>query len=473
MKLFGFNITRPKVASEEKDLTAVAERDRGWFRILESFAGAWQMNVEVDFNSVLSFHAVYACMTLIASDIAKLRVKLVALDETSGIWEETKNPAYDPVLRKPNGYQTRIQFWENWMLSKLMRGNVYVLKRRDSRNVVVALYILDPNRVRPLVADDGQVFYELLSDNLSNLAQTENIVVPASEIIHDRYNCLFHPLIGTSPIYACGLAATQGLNIQANSTKFFQNLAMPSGILLAPGAISNDTATRLKSTWETNYTGTAGIGKVAVLGDNLKFQPLTMTSVDAQLIEQLKWTAEVVCSTFHVPPYKIGIGAMPSFNNIQSLNVEYYSQALQILIEAAEVCLDEGLATGEKLGTEFDIENLLRMDSVTQMDVIDKGKNTLTPNESRKRLGYGPVTGGDSVYRQQQDFSLEALAKRDAQDNPFQTSAPAAKPDTSGGEEPAPAADQTDQTDSEDQTDKLIGALYKHVIEGEFNYVRF
>jgi phage portal protein BeeE len=31
--------------------------------------------------------------------------------------------------------------------------------------------------------------------------------VPASEIIHDTYITPFHPLIGLSPIYACGLSA--------------------------------------------------------------------------------------------------------------------------------------------------------------------------------------------------------------------------------------------------------------------------
>jgi phage portal protein BeeE len=65
------------------------------------------------------------------------------------------------------------------------------------------------------------------------------------------------------------------------------------------------------------------------------------------LIEQLKWTAEVVCSTYHVPPYKIGIGAMPVYNNVQALNTEYYSQCLQVLIEAIELCLDEGLGMAE------------------------------------------------------------------------------------------------------------------------------
>lgn len=461
MKIFGLNITRAN--PEKKALSSITDnRSGGWFRILESFAGAWQENVEINFDSVLSFHAVYACVTLIASDISKLRVKLV--EDKDGIWSEIKNPAYSPVLRKPNRYQNRIQFWENWIISKLLRGNTYILKQRDRRGVVVALYILDPNRVRPLVSDDGSVFYELMSDNLSGLAEV-NITVPAREIIHDRFNCLFHPLIGVSPIFACGLAATQGLNIQENSAKFFENLAVPSGLLLAPGAISDETATRLKTHWETNYTKGTGLGKVAVLGDKLEFKPLTMTSVDAQLIEQLKWTAEVVCSTFHVPPYKIGVGVLPSFNNVQALNIEYYSQALQSLIEAAELCMDEGLETGDLLGTEFDLDGLLRMDSVTQMDVLDKGRNTMTPNEARRRINLPAVTGGDSVYRQQQDFSLEALAKRDAQENPFASNAPkppAADPAADGNK---PPADQN----ATDQTAKFIEEFERRA-EGELTY---
>lgn len=405
MKILGLPVpfTRQKAAN----LSSVNE-SRGWLRILESYSGAWQENVEIDRNLVVSFHAVYACMTLIASDVAKLRVKLVR--QEGGVWSEFSSPAYSPVLRKPNPYQTRIQFWESWMLSKLMRGNTYVLKRRDARNVVVALYVLDPTRVTPMVADDGSVFYQLQNDNLTGLPQA--ILVPAREIIHDRFNCIFHPLVGTSPIYACGLAATQGLNIQTNSTNFFGNRSTPGGVLTAPGAIEDATAARLKATWKENFSG-ANAGNVAVLGDGLSYQRMTLTAEESQLIEQLKWSAEVVCSTFHVPPYKIGVGAMPTYSNIQSLNVEYYSQCLQSLLEAAELCLDEGLECPEGVGTEFDVENLLRMDAATQMDVIEKMKSVATLDERRRKLELGPITGGATVYLQQQDHSIEAIAARD------------------------------------------------------------
>ena len=423
MKLFGLEITKAQPQP-------VVENRGGWYPLVRDwFPGAWQQNaVPVNPETVKSFHAVFACMTLIASDIAKLRVKLVAQD-SDGIWSETTNTAFSPVLRKPNGFQTRIQFWENWVLSKLSRGNTYVLKERDNRGVVVRLYVLDPCRVKPMVTPDGAVYYELQPDNMAGL-QEPSVMVPASEIIHDRFNCLFHPLVGVSPIYACGLAATQGLSIQNNSAAMFGNGSRPGGLLIAPGRIDPENAKRLKDAWDNNYTG-LNAGKVAVLGDGMKYEGLSVNPNDAQLIEQLKWTAEVVCSTFHVPPYKIGVGDMPSYNNVQALNVEYYSQCLQIHIEAAELCLDEGLGigmgvttNGTTYGTEFDLDNLLRMDSVTQMQVLKEGAGILKIDEMRAKLDRKPTAGGDAVYLQQQNYSLEALAKRDAQEDPFGTAAP-------------------------------------------------
>lgn len=434
MRILGFNITRTKASN----LSSVRE-NQGWMRVFESWPGAWQHNVTVDRQAVLSYHAVYACMTMIASDIAKLRVKLVKKDKKTKIWTEFDSPAYDPVLRKPNAIQNRIQFWEQYFLSKLMRGNVYVLKVRDERNVVIRLIILHPDRVLPLVADDGSVFYQLQQDDIAGLNET-SIMVPAREIIHDRMNCLFHPLVGTSPIFAAGIAAQQGLNIQNNSASFFANKSQPGGMLLAPGAISDVTAAQLKAAWEANYTG-ANAGRTAVLGDGLKYEPISVSAHDSQLIEQLKWTAEVVCGVFHVPPYKIGVGPLPSYDNIQALNTEYYSRCLQILIECAELCLDEGLEMKPATGTEFDLDGLLRMDSAAQMKVLSDSKGILTPNEQRAKLDYEPKKGGDSPYLQQQNFSLEALAKRDSGDDPFKTgggATPPAAPKVDNDNKPTP-----------------------------------
>ncbi|EOP4433474.1 phage portal protein, partial [Escherichia coli] len=151
------------------------------------------------------------------------------------------------------------------------------------------------------------------------------------------------------------------------------------------------------------------------------YNPTTFSPVDAQTVEQLKMTAEIVCSVFRVPAYKIGVGQPPSSDNVEALEQQYYSQCLQTLIESIELLLDEALETGENESTEFDVTTLLRMDSERRMKTLgDAVKNTLlTPNEARKRENLPPLAGGDALYLQQQNYSLEALSRRDAREDPF------------------------------------------------------
>lgn len=437
MRLFGREFGRrkePVVTKDVQNATSVAERG-WWSMIYDAWPGGWQQNAAdaiYSRDTVLAYHAVYACITLIANDIGKLRQKLVQQDAKTGIWTETASPAFSPVLRRPNRFQNHIQFKEWWITSKLFNGNAYGLKQRDARGVVTAIYILDPLRVTPLVTDTGEVYYDLKSDNLAGL-QVDRIVVPASEIIHDRMNCLFHPLLGVGPIFASGSAASAGLKIINDQSKFFANAAHPGGMLIAPGAISPETATRLKEYWQENFTGDNS-GKIAALGDGLKFEPMRMSASDAQLIEQLKWSAEIVCSTFHVPPFKVGLGPMPTYQNGEVLNQIYYSDCLQSLIEQYEACMDEGLnldtpTEGRMLGVELDLDGLLRMDSATQIKTLAEGvKGGLyKPDEARAKLDLPPLEGGDTIYMQEQYYSLAALAKRDAGD-PFAEPAPAPTP---------------------------------------------
>lgn len=416
MRLFGLTITRTKATPPPGTVFSTTSSRGGWYRILEPFSGAWQRGIEQSPETVLTFAAVYACVTLIASDIAKLRIKLVEQD-SDGIWSETERAAFSPVLRKPNHYQTRIKCIEQWLLSKLIHGNAYILKARDALGFVVGLYVLDPTRVKPLVAQNGDVYYQLSQDNLSRVSSTD-VVVPASEIIHDVINALYHPLCGVSPLTACGLAAVQGLRVQNHSSAFFANGSRPGGILTSPGLLDQEQERQIKQAWEENFSG-ENQGRIAVLGADLKYQELGMNAVDAQLIDQLKWTAENVCTAYHVPPYMVGVAAPPAYNNIEALNQQYYSQCLQTLIESIELLLDEGLGLGQSgetkhLGTEFDLDSLLRMDTASRATAAKEALGGgMAPNEARRKFfDLGPVRGGESPYLQEQNWPLNLLADR-------------------------------------------------------------
>lgn len=430
MEFFGLTVARTKSLS----LAPISSGSwlRGWVSLIrEASAGAWQRNEEVSIESALSNSTLYACVTLIAGDIAKMRVKLVEQD-ADRIWHEVDSNAFSPFLRKPNSYQSRIDFIEWWMLSKLCHGNTYVLKARDGRGVVVQGHILDPARVTPLLAPDGSVFYQLGQDDLAQITET-SIVVPAREIIHDVMCPLFHPLVGVSPIYAAGFPALQGLNIRNASDKFFTNGSKPGGVLTAPGAISQATADRLKSYWDENFSGD-NVGKIAVLGDGLKYEAMAVTADQSKLVEQLRMTDEDIAKCFHMPRHKVGVGPDPTFNNIEALNKQYYSDCLQKHIEKLEDKLDYGLelvnVPGRTLGVELDRSALFEMDTTAKADAATKAITSgMSPNEVRFRYHeVGPVPGGDMPFLQRQNWPLALLGSDSAPPASSEPSQPAPPP---------------------------------------------
>ena len=107
--------------------------------------------------------------------------------------------------------------------------------------------------------------------------------------------------------------------------------------------------------------------------------------------------------------------------------------------------LDDGLGlteTGHR--TEFDLDELMRMDTKAQIEMLTKasGGAYMKPNEARAKFSMLPTVGGDTIYKQQQEYSLGALAKRDAKDDPFgkaQPKTPDAKP---SADDEAMAAEQ-------------------------------
>jgi HK97 family phage portal protein len=433
-------------AANRKFLTLVGGgRGTGWWPVVrESFAGAWQQNVLLRRDGdVLENSAIFACVTLIASDISKLPLRLMRQHPKYGdVWLDWTRAApidgadYALPLRRPNSFQTAGQFAQNWISSLMLTGNAYVLLDRavpagidwateqlqNAAGAVTSMYVLDSSRVMPLVSPSGEVFYELYADNIAGIERT--VRVPASAILHDRINCLWHPLCGVSPLFAAALSA--GLSVQAlrDSSIFFQNRKAPGGVMTAPGPISDETAQRLKASFDENFGGDNS-GNLLVLGDGLRYEAMTATAEQSQLAELLNWSAVDIARAFKIPPFLVAAGPPPPGISLPALTLGYFQQVLQPIVESMEALLDYGLGLPANLRTSFDVDALLRMDQAARYAAYKEGivAGWLAPNEARRRENLVPVEGGDSPLMQQQNYSLAALAKRDAREDPFATGA--------------------------------------------------
>ncbi|WP_117077409.1 phage portal protein, partial [Klebsiella pneumoniae] len=92
-------------------------------------------------------------------------------------------------------------------------------------------------------------------------------------------------------------AAMQGHHIQENSAFFFRNGGKPSGVIEVPGSLTEENAKTIKENWDSGYSG-KNAGKTAILSNGAKYNPTTVSAADAQTVEQLSMTAQIICSVF-------------------------------------------------------------------------------------------------------------------------------------------------------------------------------
>lgn len=428
--------------------------------VREPFTGAWQKNIACSEQTLLAYSGVFACVAIIAGDVAKLPVHVYRVKEKGEREEATTHWAYR-LFRKPNEYQTRFDLVQQFMASLLLTGNAYLYFTLDDRNAPAAVHCLDPRRVQYLVSEEtGDVFYAV---KRSAFSQREEVVqwVPASRVLHHRVFTLGHPLAGVSPLVAAAQSAATGLQIGANSGAFFENMSRPSGILTAPAGTSEADAKRLLEDWKRAYgPENRNIGNPALLTADLKWTPLGMTAEDAQLIDQLRWSLNDVARCFRVPPFMLGDLEKSSFRNSEQLMRNYYSGCLQSQIEALENRFETFFQFGADMQIEFDLAELLRTDLDVRYKAYQEAITSgfLTINEVRARESLPQITGGDEPLVQMQYRPLsQAIAAPTAA--PAAPGAPAAPAPTAADD---PAADPAAQQEAE----QIAAAILQRVMAG-------
>lgn len=447
----------------------------------EPFAGAWQRNV-TDANSgpyAFANSAVYTCTNVISSDMANLPITIVRPNATTGIAEPHVNhPAY-ALFQAPNPTQTTLQFVQQYMVSKLSQGNTYVLLLRDARYVVNEMYVLDPYRVQPLIADDGSVFYRLSMNKLAGIA--DSVTVPASDIIHDRCMPLpqGHYLCGVPPLFAAFMSQAMAGRIQINTEQFFANMAIPSGYLIAPGKIEKTVARQLQTEWEANYTG-KGIGRTAVLSNGLDYKALTTKPVDADMVALLRWTVEDIARCYRVPPYMVGEMSKATYRNSEQMSRDYFSKCLAHYIRAFEQCFDKGFGMTGGAHVRFDLSDLFRMEtdvrfanyaialnggfmSINEVRALEMQQPVVNGDEPRVQMQYVPLSLADDLAKANIDAAKASAAP------PAPAPAPAPKPPAKAADEAA-AVDQLELLfDDPTQLELLSDAFAEHFNLGDNN----
>ena len=81
-------------------------------------------------------------------------------------------------------------------------------------------------------------------------------------------------------------------------------------------------------------------GGVPILTSGLKFNPISVSNQDAQIIEQLKLTDRTVAAVMGVPAILLGISDSATQKSAEAVMSEWLASGLGWLINHIEVALD-------------------------------------------------------------------------------------------------------------------------------------
>lgn len=370
-------------------------------------------------------NVVYSCVQAYAQTIAQLPSEHLRERDDGGYDKLRNTPAYR-VLKKPNNYQTRSDFLLNAVYSLLYEGNAYAIAIRNNRGEPVELHLVPPRSVSPMVAD-GEVFYHMA---LNEIVGTDtSVLAPARDVLHIKLLTPDDPLRGQTPIYAAAMAINVNNATMGHQAAFFDNMSRPSGILTTDEKLTPEQTQALRDRWEEVSKGIKS-GKVPILSWGIKWQSLSLNSVDSQLIEALKFSVKDIARAFRVPLPLIGEEEGASYNNVYNLLSFWKASGLGFVIEHIEQAMTAFFRLPDTEHIELDTDSLLRTDMKGRYEAITKGitGGLLAPNEGRRMEGLPAVEGGDEPRVQQQMVPLNY-------EPPEPAPAPAPEPEPEGDEE--------------------------------------
>jgi len=278
------------------------------------------------------------------------------------------------------------------------------------------------------------------------------LIVPARDVLHVKLATPRHPLIGETWLSSLTPEFATRNAINNAAATFANNMSRPSGVLTTDLPLKTAERDALRETWNQQSKG-LNAGGVPILSYGLKFQPISISNEDAQVIEQLKLNDRAIASVFGVPVILLGMTDTATQKSAEALMAEWLASGLGFVLNHIEVAFDKlfGLAAvpAGREWSEFDTRALLRSMFKDQIDGLARSVQAgiHAPNDARRIMGLAAAENGDEPRVQQQMVPLS-----------FEP-APPAPPPAAAVLPALPAEDQDKPEEEQDDEDATGRAL--------------
>jgi HK97 family phage portal protein len=329
--------------------------------ILDALGIGDDLTTNVSPSGALQSSAVFSCVKVLAESIGQLPIRMYRRNGDSRDLV-TDHPVSDLIGLSPNPIMTRVTWFEQQMTQLATWGNCYAQRIFDRRtDRTIALYPLASSDVKPRVTPGKD------AEGFPCLVKTYHVrgdVLADEDVLHIPLMSL-NGFEGLSPIAMNRMGVSMNLSQQKFAATFYQNGTKLSGALETANKLSKEAAARLRENWTSVYQGAANSGKVAILEEGLKFNPLSMPLEDAQFIETMKFSREQIAGIFRVPPHMIASLDRATFSNIEQQSLEFAVYTLGPYLVKWEQSLARTLLTATEqrsLYFKFNLDALLRGD---------------------------------------------------------------------------------------------------------------
>jgi HK97 family phage portal protein len=318
-------------------------------------------------NSVLAISAVYACVRILADQMASLPLNLKK-EQSEGYFQPYRNHFAYRMMRRPNNYQSGFDFRRALFASAYLFGNGIAYIKRDGAARPIEAHVVPTANVA--IGDyDGQLYYIITPVTPSGQLM-ERIVLPSSDVIHIKALNLDSTGVDIISAHAGTFGLAQAAQTYAN--QYFTNGASFSGVVEHPLQLGDTGMTNIRTSISEQQTST---GSVLVLEEGAKYNKLNDNMKDSGVVEMRRYSVSDIARLYGVPLYLLGENSGTTFSNMEQMNRAFCQTALVPMAEQAEAQFDLVLLSqrdfnSEMLYFEHDFGNLLRGDMKTQSEIM-------------------------------------------------------------------------------------------------------
>lgn len=339
----------------------------------------------IDEWTALGVSSVLSAVTILADSVASMPLRAFEIDADGNrvhvpVPELLANP--DPA----SGTNT-FEFIHTVMASLVLHGNAYIHIDRDRFGQAIGLVPLHPYQMQVLPTGD-QTSRRYL--HLGNDIDKENV-------LHIRAFTPPQSLVGVSPLIQSRNLIGLSLAMDRHLSQFYAEGGTPSGVLTTAQKLTLDQARVIQGTWESTHRRHR---RPAVLSDGLKFDPITVSAADAQMIQSREQLIRDIARVYRIPSHLIGAtGDNQTYQNVEQASLNFLTFTITPWIRRLEIALSKIL--NPNIDVVFDFSSLLRSDSLTKARVnqMNIASGAMSPNEARQTFGLEPYDGGDVFHQ--------------------------------------------------------------------------